>query len=277
VTEEASKFIVDLFKNQFGLNITKANWHSKEIYEIARNSKQLILSSAFNPNLENEMRTSFGFMLKDILHQCTYNLNTCTDEDFTWYFSYDHGNCFQFNSGFNNYKETIPIRNSSKPGGYYGLKLYFVLGSSTNFFGIAESEGLKVFVHNNSFEPLPFEGIEVRSATMTNIGIKRTFTYKSPTPYSDCVDVKKSNSILYKHIADSEKAYRQIDCIDLCLQRYIIEQCSCYYLKFPKLFDREPCLNHTDIECAKEHYAKFIEMNIMEVCSTDCPLGELFN
>ena len=274
VTENASKFIVDVYRNKLGLNVTKENWHSKEIYDIVRNSKQMMLSNAFNPKLEDEMRKSFGFMLKDILHKCTYNLNTCSDEDFTWFFSFDHGNCFRFNSGLNNNKVAIPIRNSTKPGDYYGLKLYFVLGSSNNYFGIAESEGLKIFVHNNSFEPLSFEGIEVKSATMTNIGIKRTFTYKSPAPYSDCIDVTKSKSVLYKHFADSKKVYRQVDCLDLCLQRYIIDGCSCYYLKFPKLFDREPCLNNTDVDCAKEHYAKFIEKNIKEVCSADCPLGK---
>ena len=277
VTHNASKFIYDLYKTKVGINLTKENWVSKETLDTFKYTKQLILSNAFNPDLSDETRQSFGFMLNDILHQCSFNLNECSAQDFSWYYSYDHGNCFQFNSGFDYENRRIPLKNSSKPGENYGLHLKFVLGPSNNSFNIAESNGLKIFIHNSSFEPLSTDGIEVELSKLTNIRIKKSFTYKSPAPYSDCFDtinIKQTKSLLYKHIMDSGKEYRQIDCIDLCLQRFIVENCGCFYLRFSKLFNHLPCLNLTQIHCSKNYYTKFLERNILEDCSTDCPLGK---
>lgn len=273
VTQNASRFIFNLYKSKLGLNLTKENWQSKEMLHIVRQTKQFILSNALNPNLDNTDRKSFGFFIEDILHECKFNLNECSAQDFSWYYSYDYGSCFKFNSGFNSENKRTPIKYSSKPGEYYGLNLKFVLGQSRNSFSLADSNGLKVFIHNNSFEPLSTDAIEVELSKLTNIRIKKSFTHKSPAPYSDCFDTKKSNSILYKQITESNKVYRQSDCIDLCSQRYIIENCGCYYLRYPKLFNHSACLNFEEINCAQNSFAKFLEKNIMQVCSADCPLG----
>ena len=60
----------------------------------------------------------------------------------------------------------------------------------------------------------------------------------------------------------------------MCLQMNIIENCECYYLNYPKLFDAQPCLNTTQLLCAFEQYIKFIDENIKKKCESKCPLGK---
>ena len=128
-------------------------------------------------------------------------------------------------------------------------------------------------MHDASISPSSSEGINVKSGTLTNIGIKRTVIHKSPSPYSDCVDLKSSfDSDLYRHIVKSKKVYRQTDCFDLCLQNNIIESCKCYYLEYPKINTSQPCLNTSQLLCASYHYTNFIEANVKKNCSKYCPL-----
>ena len=89
---------------------------------------------------------------------------------------------------------------------------------------------------------------------------------KVPSPYSECIDLKSFSSILYNSIIDSKRAYRQSDCFDLCYQKNVIENCGCYYLQFPKLFDPKPCLTIQELLCASDQYISFIDSNVKKQC-----------
>ncbi len=62
--------------------------------------------------------------------------------------------------------------------------------------------------------------------TSTNIIIKRSFTEKLGTPYSNCVadltTINSYDSELYRLIFASNYSYRQQDCIDLCFNEQIV-------------------------------------------------------
>ena len=72
---------------------------------------------------------------------------------------------------------------------------------------------------------------------------------------------------------ESNQTYRQKKCLDLCLQRLIIEKCNCFYPRYERLGQAEPCLNLTSLECIKNqsiNFAKVPEIRIK--CNEDCPL-----
>ena len=183
------------------------------------------------------------------------------------YYDFHYGNCFKFNSGFNNSGHRIPLKYSNIPGENNGLFLSFVLQRSQNRYSSALSVGLRIFVHNASFIPSSSEGINLRSATLTNIVIKRTIINKAPSPYSECIDLKSFDSILYQSIIKEKKAYRQSDCFDLCFQKNVIENCGCYYLQYPKLMDPAPCLTTDELLCASNQRIRFIETNLNKQCN----------
>ena len=84
------------------------------------------------------------------------------------------------------------------------------------------------------------------------------FISKQSSPYSDCIDSSSYSSVLYDYLIQSNYSYRQIDCLDLCIQQKIISECACYNLKYPDLNTQvKPCLNLTQFECANNEVNNF--------------------
>jgi hypothetical protein len=50
---------------------------------------------------------------------------------------------------------------STIPGEYSGLSLVFFLIESKNKYSAAQTNGLRIFIHNSSFSPLSSEGKSV--------------------------------------------------------------------------------------------------------------------
>ena len=86
-------------------------------------------SVMFSNNLTNDERKKLNFGLDDILFSCTFNGQSCTANDFVWHFDRYYGNCFIFNSGFNESTgEKIDIKKSVLSGSWYGLQVQFYVG-----------------------------------------------------------------------------------------------------------------------------------------------------
>jgi hypothetical protein len=150
---------------------------------------------AFLPEYGNENRSRLGFSLENSLIECFYNHQACDHRDFIWTYSLEYGNCYQFNTGFDSDgKSSVPIQKSFKHGLQNGLQLVFFLGKSNNRFSNKWVTGLKVYIHNQSSKASKFDGINVKTATSTNIAISRRFEQTLPKPYSNCIHFKGMNS-----------------------------------------------------------------------------------
>ena len=224
------------------------------------------------PDYDDENRKQLGFNLNDSLMHCTYNQNACSTLDFEWYYDYNFGNCYKFNSGYDLFKKPATLKESIKPGVSNGLVLYLYVGSTVNKYSTAEGKGLKVFIHNKSVTPSLSEGIEVKLSEKTNIAIKRTFIKKYPSPYSSCTDLDQVKSKFSDLIKSSNRAYRQQDCFDLCLQKQVVEQCKCYDLGILKIDESKPCMSLNETICAKQQYTVFKNKGIDNECLAVCPL-----
>ena len=67
--------------------------------------------------------------------------------------------------------------------------------------------------------------------------------------------------------------YKQIDCVDLCYQEYLIEKCNCYDVIYDRINSTTPCVDFTHLECLTGVYNKFYEKRIFSDCiHTECPL-----
>ena len=117
-------------------------------------------------------------------------------DSFTTYFSYDFGNCYQFNAVFNS-----SIKKSFSEGIDYGLTLLMGPIVNNNKYLTSTSRGLVVFVQNQSFPLSDHDLINIETGKETNIGIKRVFTQNQPKPYSECVDLSEFSSDLYDFMA----------------------------------------------------------------------------
>ena len=81
----------------------------------------LVRIKAANPSFGNENRKKLGFS-KSIIMGCKFNERKCANE-LHWYYSFEYGNCWQFNVGRNFTNHPIEIRDSTLEGKEYGLSI----------------------------------------------------------------------------------------------------------------------------------------------------------
>lgn len=233
------------------------------------------LAQAYNPEFGDDKRKLLGSSLDEMLYYCQFNLINCDKEnDFVWYYNYEFGNCFRFNSGVFKNGSKAPLKITSNGGStIVNLFLVFLLGTPKNPYPTSVSTGLRVFIHNASFSPAIYEAVDAKTGTLTNIGVKRVFTQKSPQPYSDCMDMNSYESVYFKILTRHlNRTYRQIDCLELCLQRLILTKCGCYEVRFLR-YDNEtkPCLSEAELGCSNERVLNFANEDIKSVCLSSCP------
>ena len=183
-------------------------------------------------NLSSQVKKSFGLNLSEFIYECYFDNDICDYEnDFVWFYDFDNGNCFKYNSGKNATGHTIDKKKVYKIGKDPGLNLKIFTSNSYQDF-----TGLKIIIHNSSVNPSSNEGFEVPTGFKTNVAVNRLFIYKKEYPYSNCIsDIGSHKSELVQAILKTGYKYRQIDCFDLCQQSFIINNAGCY---FPGLLKR---------------------------------------
>ena len=165
-----------------------------------------------------------------------------------------------------------PLQKVYTQGKEYGL--YLLIGPlvNANKYPTADATGLIIFVHNSSHEPTSSDGVYVQTGKQTNIVLRKTVTHNYPAPYSKCIRLDTYSSRLYDYMLSLKQTYRQQDCFNLCLQKNIIEQCGCFYTKFPQLVNEtQACSNLTHLECIVAQAGTFKGEDTIE-CEAECPL-----
>jgi hypothetical protein len=131
--------------------------------------ESLKVSESGDP-LYNRNQSYYGFTIDEMLVSCTYQGSSCSASDFTFYQSYDYGNCYKFNGGNNSTIQTI---SSAGPGNSFTLELF--TGDPSQEMYVYQ-RGFYVIVHNQSYSPImDYEGVYVGTGAVTNIGIERIF------------------------------------------------------------------------------------------------------
>ena len=218
----------------------------------------------------DEIKKRLGFNLSDKVTFCLFSGQECKASDFSWYWSFDYGNCFQFNSGFNLTNHKVDLLNGQS-GQDFGLQLTLYPLENMNKYPSTADAGLSVFVHNNSWRPLKSESVFAKPGEKTHILVKRTFTHLLSYPFSKCQDLTRYSSKFYDFIKKSNQAYRQTECVGLCLQELSIQMCGCIFSAYPhtNAMTARFCLNKTDWLCFKDLYFNF---RPEECIKTWCPL-----
>jgi hypothetical protein len=221
--------------------------------------------NASSPSTSDETRMKLGLSLGQIT--CFYATNDCKN-DLHWFWSFDYGNCYTFNSGLNLTSQKINLKDAYKYGKGFGLNVIVNLIDMNKYIG-SDAKGLVVFVHNSSFKPSSKE-VFVKPGELTHIQVERKFVEKQPSPYSECIELNSYSSELYDYIVNSGQKYRQQDCFELCLQQKFLKNCNCFSPGYQNLSTQlKPCLNLTEFFCwIKQNY----NFNLDECKTNFCPL-----
>jgi len=226
--------------------------------------------AASDPSYGDENRKKLGLKISQI--SCTYN-NTDCQNDLHWYWSYDYGNCFQFNTGLNLSDDAIEKKQVNVEGPMHGLQIRIYPFKHYNFYARIKDFGIVVFVHNSSLKPTSTNLVFLEPGMSSFIQVKRTYVNNYPAPYTSCIDLSSYSSPLHDYITKSlNRTYRQRDCFELCIQQLIINSCNCSYSGFnnPNINSTvEPCLALNDFNC---YTNMFYQFDPLACASSSCPL-----
>jgi hypothetical protein len=245
-----------------------------ELNETDFNKGNYFLSNFLNePSFSDQKRKEVGPSIDLMLISCLFMSNTCSKDDFEWYFMLDYGNCFRFNSGINSSGDQVPIKKVYSPGVWTSFNLQLYVDDSSLLTNFWQNNGIKVFVHNKSVYPSSYlDSIDLIPGTSTNVLIKKYYTNKLPYPYSDCEVTESYSSDLYNKIIAKNLSYTQKDCVFYCLQKDIIQKCGCYDTWYARIdTTTDPCKNKNQTDCSYERYFLFVNGERL-FCMNECPI-----
>ena len=272
LTQQAASLLTALAFN-YSLDL------GSEIKDIVKLAKMF----AANPEYGDENRKLLGLSIDNIV-SCQFNNKDCK-EDLHWIWLFDYGNCFQFNAGRNYLNRNIDLAKMSRTEPNYGLNIVFNILNREYALEFLNDQGylrqitlplydFVSFVHNSSnriSSTTKFIYFKKEETKLT-FSVRRKFIYKQAWPYSDCIDLSSYSSDYYNFLLHSNYSYRQLDCLDLCIQQEIMNECKCYDLRYPKLNNQtKPCLNLTEYNCAEIEINNFVSSAcIRDSCPLEC-------
>ena len=214
----------------------------------------------------DEEKKKLGHSLVDILVECAFNARNCSEQDFIWSFDQNLGNCYTHNTSYLSYQS-----NRFK-------SLYFVMytGYNQSLTSSNYPSGLVMRIENSSNLELNSDGILLGSGMQTDIGIERKFRRQLAKPYSDC-DIEDDQidaypSDLYNLFIRSGYKYTRHDCLDMCMQKILVNECNCTNMNFKSFYQRDNCESFMEIECMNRVTELFRSVYISSVCIPLCPL-----
>jgi hypothetical protein len=220
------------------------------------------------------------------ISQCSFNARECSVDDFVWHFDPLFGNCWIFNSGFNETTgDQVPLVSNSIPGESYGLQIKFYvnfyqnLTSYTNLGG----QGALIRIDNHSYSSsyIGSDGIKIVPGHLTSVSMSRSFKSILPKPYSNCLitnnEIKTAfQSGLFDLFLNSTYRYTQSTCFMQCYQRIFLLECNCTNSAIISLFpNRTKCSTKNETECiGNVFFKKILNDNkfLGENCLSECPL-----
>jgi hypothetical protein len=258
-TTKESQTVYKNFTDQYGKTLTKTN-ETISVLKSPGFDILLMAASSYSDDYKKKLGLDIT-KLKDnhssTFAFCKYNNTECVN-DLHWYWDYEYGNCFQFNSGLNHSNAAVDLKQTKRPGKTFGLQISafpILFGEQGNPNADLYAAGFVVFVHNASLRPLRSEGVFVERGKETSISVKRTFISNAYSPYTSCQDLSSYSSFLYNFIINSPRysTYRQQDCFNLCLQVSIINQCNCTHPAYDNPYGSnssiKQCIDLDDYYC----------------------------
>ncbi|XP_054709162.1 acid-sensing ion channel 5-like [Uloborus diversus] len=211
---------------------------SNDILSEERNESRIFLRGYLQS--PRNKRKLLGYRFKDLIKECTFDGEPCSDNSFTDFSSLQFGNCFTFNrkkDKDSSFLETAHIGSNS------GLELTLNL-DVFNYSPISYSIGARVELHGPDVEPNPeYYGINISPGFETSLAVKQTAYFRLENPYRD----KCKNY-------DSWHFQNQEECLKFRLQDQTYNHCGCIDPFLSTNYSAPPCdiENQTSVCCMDE-------------------------
>jgi hypothetical protein len=109
----------------------------------------------YNESITDEKRAKLGFNLEEMMITCRYNNIYCSTADFEYFYTYQFGNCYRFNSGKNSTNDKVKLKKATNPGLKNALRLELFVGYPQSSMDFVNTNGIVIIVQNSTVYPLP--------------------------------------------------------------------------------------------------------------------------
>jgi hypothetical protein len=123
-----------------------------------------------------QLNRNSNMSISDILIKCKFVVENDCKYDWVPYFDYAYGQCYRFNSGYDEHGDPVEIKKVQKSGGLIGLYLELFVGKIQDENN--PYSGFRILINNNTVLPSFHEGILAQPGTLTKIGISRVWKFK---------------------------------------------------------------------------------------------------
>ena len=178
--------------------------------------------------------------------------------------SYKYLKCFRFNGGKNSMHQLMDIKHSTRIGYLHGFHLKLYLPTQNEF--------ITYVINENNVRPTFGEFYQILDGGhTTDLIIDKSIETKFETPLNPCQDNETAidyfNSLLFKEPQKYDFAYRQVNCLEVCIMRQVLDTCKCSY---PGLKGEETKIScDFKRDCIKD---QFNNSEYKKECAKWCPL-----
>lgn len=214
--------------------------------------------------------------LDKLLVDCDFNFIKCNRSEIRLFYHPNYGNCYQFNSGYDNYNNKIDLKKSIGTDKFQGLRLILNVSVIESLKLFSSSYGAVIFVHNQTSNLDTIKEIKLAPKFETDIAIKSNFYESKEKPYSNCDgntdDPNSYESEIFKFIHSKTNHYTQYTCVVQCLQQIVIKSCKCHGNLYFSYFESKRCVNSSEIACSIKIFEKALkgEINCIKECPLEC-------
>ena len=119
----------------------------------------------------------------------------------------------------------------------------------SNVYPFRYFKGIEIIIGDQHFFPLRELGVALSNGNLAKIGMSKTHTVMMESPYSECHNTDKIDTLLSREMSKLGLDYNRANCLLLCEQKVIIERIHCYDSRLPPIFGAtKPCETNDEID-----------------------------
>jgi hypothetical protein len=108
----------------------------------------------------------------------------------------------------------IPDQEATKSGQITGFYLMLFIAPAYGPLALSESTFAHIAIHNKTYKPTYYDGVDVAAGFKTQILMKKTYSTRLPQPFSDCIeDIQHYGSVFTDFFAANSLQYTKSDCL----------------------------------------------------------------
>ncbi|ESO07064.1 hypothetical protein HELRODRAFT_184156 [Helobdella robusta] len=175
--------------------------------------------------LSTSEQKSYGYSVSDLINYCTYMGERCDlSNDFESFYNPLHGNCYVYNSGWNDSKQIVT---ATREGPKNGLEMVVNIDQMDYVKQAGSLAGIRVVILDQNQMPFPEdEGVSVGPGQLTYISLQRHEINRLGSPYGSCTE-QLFDPFTSAYSAFYNVQYRAKGCEYTCYQKKIMHECGC--------------------------------------------------